>query len=345
MGYHVRKFLFEQDKEKLFQLWQEVLKKPEPKRLQALYKDNSYGITSTWLIFHNEGEKPAGSLSVFPRRFNINGESVLVGINCDIIIQKQHRTLGPAIMMLNALVKGAPGLGYQVLLAMPNQMSQPVFKRAGYEKAGSASRWSKVLKCEEKIQSVIRNRHIARLISPLIDIVLYRVSFIQWTNVHYRKILKESKTVAAKVGNASITEDMPDNGGASSSADYLKWRYAGVGTSNSEVFLLRSGDSKLIGYIIFSVQDDVVVVEQISSSGAHSEEVLLSRFIHEMYVRKARSIQINYFGSQRYEHLLKKFGFMKREPRDVFINIIDEKLRGNIPVFGDISLFDGDLDL
>jgi len=345
MGYHVRKFFFEKDKEQLFQLWKEVLRKPELKRLQALYKDNSYGVTSTWMIFHNESEKPAGSLSVFPRQLDINGESVLVGVNCDIIIQKQHRTLGPAIMMLNALVKGAQDLGYQVLLAMPNQMSQPVFKRAGYIRIGSAFRWSKILKCEEKIQPIIPNKHVIKLVSPLIDILLYRVSFIQWANLRYRGILKEMKIVIDKVGNASILEGMSDNRGVRSSADYLKWRYTDVGTSNSKVFLLKSGDSKLFGYIIFFVQNDVVIVEQISSSGAHSEEILLSRFLHEMYIQKARSIQINYFGTQRYEYLLKKFCFIKREPRDVFINIIDEKLRENTPDFRDISLFDGDLDL
>jgi len=66
-----------------------------------------------------------------------------------------------------------------------------------------------------------------------------------------------------------------------------------------------------------------------------------------MRERGYMSISLLHFGPEDFENLLRRFGFIKREGRGLFVNnLAVNKADGNFPlILKKISWFEGDLDL
>ena len=104
MSYSIKRFDIREDEEKLFSLWQKVLKKPYRKRLHALYNDSSHG-ASSWIIYCDNKADPVGCLAVLPLNILNPKDTTKFGMNHDMIITKENRTLGPAVMLARSLVR------------------------------------------------------------------------------------------------------------------------------------------------------------------------------------------------------------------------------------------------
>lgn len=346
MGYSVNQFDFNRDEDGLCSLWKQVLKNPDNMRFISMYTDNSYGIPASWLIFHDQGAKPVGSVSVFPRMFNIMGSETKIGINFDIITLKQHRTLGPAIMLLKTLARECGEQGYKALIAMPNKKSQPVFKRAGYEKLGTAWRWSKILRSESELPPVIENAHIRKVAGYLIDILLRWISFGTWIKLCNLRYWSKYHTSKVAIGDLIVPDYPHESIMPYSSSGYLKWRYAGVARNKPEAFVLTNEQGQALAYIIYHIENNEAVLESIYSSG--SKRILcliLSKFIKSMYSQRISSIQVLYHGTGMMLDTLKKLGFVKREGHDVFLNTLDRSLEKLAGALREVPLYHGDLDL
>ena len=346
MGYTTRKFNFEQDSEDLFCLWNEILKYPGSQRMVNMFTENSYGKSAAWLIFYNGVENPVGSVAVFPCKAILNGKQILLGVNCDMLILKKHRTLGPALMVLKALIKGCDEYGYQALLAMPNEKSQPVFKRVGYKKIGTAYRWSKVLKSKDKISAIIKWRFPRKAVASFVDLVLKFASIDPWIKFRYFNLWKNSIEKGVTIEQVLIPKNPAVENILKKSPEYLKWRYAtGLCQGDPEIFALYCKE-QLLGYVIYTLDDKEVIVQEFflpgSDSGIH---VLLSKFIKKMYGQKHSAISILHYGPEHFEKMLKQHGFMKREGRDVFVNIFEPKNSDFFASLSNVSWFEGDLDL
>ena len=346
MGYTTKKFNFQQDSEDLLCLWNEVLKYPSPQRMANMFTENSYGIPAAWLIFHDASENPVGSVAVFPRSIVSNAQENLLGINCDMLILKKHRTLGPALMVLKALIKGCRELGYHALFAMPNKKSQPVFKRVGYKKIGTAYRWSKVLKSEDKILPIIKWMLPRKAVALFMDLVLKFASINPWIKFRYFKLWWNFVERDVTLEQVLVPKNPVAENILKKSPDYLKWRYAAVlCQGNPEIFALYCKE-QLLGYVIYTLDDKEVIVQEFFLQGADSGiHVLLSKFIKKMYRQKHSSISILHYGPEHFEKMLKQHGFIKREGRDVFINILEPKKNDLAVSLKNFSWFEGDLDL
>jgi len=226
-GYSIRQFHFGEDKNLLFDLWQSVLQNPIPERMNSMYADNSYGEPLSWLVFHGVELNPVGSVSVFPRQIILDGKTSRIGINCDMVMLKKHRTLGPALMALKNLIKGCAEQGYQFLLAMPNERSQPVFKRVGYQKIGTAYRWSKVLRCGDKLSRLINHQFSRKIIASCVDQVLRCMLFKFWIRLCHVKLWNWGcieKLIS--IESLEFSEVFYSSRVLKKNSEFLKWRYS-----------------------------------------------------------------------------------------------------------------------
>lgn len=345
MNYIVRPFNFSTDRDALYELWQRGLRHPSENRLKALYRDNSYGSAVSWLLWHNK-EQLVGVATILPRNIRVDGRKVFVGVNCDILVEKGHRTLGPALMILRALVEECEHYGYQLLLAMPNEKSVPVFKRIGYQKAGTAHRWARILRVREKLSPWIKNDFLRKACDPLANLFFKACTFDVWWGLRYFKTFRNMSEKTVKLDDFSISSNDFSGNRLERSARYLAWRYSEVFYGQVEIFTLVMKE-QLFGYVIYSIDNGDATVQDIFTTcpecGFH---VLLSLFIEKMYKKKSvGSISILLYGSARLQQILRRCGFIKREGRDIYVNIVDPQLSCNLSDISDIAWFDGDLDL
>jgi hypothetical protein len=349
MTYAIQQFHLRKDYAELLKLWQSVLKNSSPDRLNCMYNDNSYGQPVTWLVLHGSDLIPVGGVSVFPCQMVIDGTKYTIGINCDMLMLKEHRTLGPIMMALKALVKGCTELGYQFLLAMPNKRSQPVFKRIGYQKIGTAYRWSKVLRCEDKLLRFVKYYFLQKIIGRCVNSVLQYMSLELWVRFRYFKMwnygcvekLTASKDIefAGSFYSASMLNK---------NSDFLKWRYSeSLCQGNPVVFSLLCNQN-LLGCVIYTCDGKEVIVQNVISdhNAVGAMGLLLSKFATNMRGQGYKSISMLHFGPAHFEKLLRRLGFLRREGRDLFVNnLLHQNKRDLASALEKVSWFEGDLDL
>jgi hypothetical protein len=345
MGYTTRQFSFLQDNKDMLHLRSEVLQDSDPQRIVNMFMDKSYGTSVAWLIFKDGIESPVGSVSAFPLSLVSNGKKSLLGVNCDMLILKEHRTLGPALMVLKALMRGCRELGYSAMLAKPNEKAQPVFKRAGFKKTGTTFKWNKVIRSEDKTSAIIKWSIPRKTIALFIDLILKFVTIDSWIKFRYFKLRKnfvERKDVTLE---QLYLPNNQDEDALEKSPEYLKWRYSRLCQDHPEIFALYHKE-QLTGCLIYIIDNNRLIIKDVFLPKDKDEiHILLSRFFEKMTRQKHSYISIQYYGSKYFEKILKLHGFKKRRGRDVFINILNSESNDIFSSLGKLSWFEGDLDL
>lgn len=344
MAYSIRLFDKKKDKEGLIAIWQHGLNQPSLQRYEWLYEYHAIERMNTWLLFHDQEKEPVGCASLLAREFYVNKGKIKVGINCDMIIKQKHRTLGPAIILLKAILEDYQKLGYNLLLAIPNRMSQPVFKRVGYSKIGNVERWSKILYSEIKLKRKVKSIFLRKIAGSIIDYILKLMSAELFVLVLRQKIvnkLKEKNEVLAQFEVNSALENIIS---AVRTPEYLKWRHFSF-KKDANVFSLHDKNS-LFGYIVYYFDDkEVIVLEVYLNKYLSNYLVLLALFIRKMRLLKAESISISYFGDKQMQKIFRKLGFMPRDRREVFMHVSSINYEDLFLSKQGWSLFESDLDL
>jgi len=333
-------------KERLYALWEEIIRSPSRIRLEAIYSNNSYGTTSTYMLCYGHDLEVVGSVSLYPCYLNINGRRVKTGINCDMMVLKQHRTLGPAIMVLKSLVRYAVESGYQILLAMPNKDSHPVFKRAGYVIIGKAYRWTRLLRSESKTSSIISNKHLRETASAAIDFGLRWLNGSIWLKIKHWRSYRIIEEEISSFDSAHLSKMTSKISRMDCTQAFLNWRYLDVGSNNSEIFILTVPEEGLFGFVVYYASGKNIIIEDIFCTGMYREiSIILSKFIDKIYRRNMDTIQIIFHGPNRFDKIMRGLGFVKREGRDIFAKFIDKSLVDHIQIRQESLFFDGNMDL
>ena len=172
MAYQTRAFNMEEDKGKLSILWQEKSEKNLQRRFDYMCGSRANRQVKTSLLFDEKSQETVGCLSLFTHTMRVQNKNFKLGVNCDMFVKKEHRLLGPAVILLKSLIKSAQEEGYQALLAMPNKMSAPVFQRVGYARIGELYRWVKVIDFEDKLAGKFKNKVALRIVSVFFNAFL-----------------------------------------------------------------------------------------------------------------------------------------------------------------------------
>lgn len=135
------------DRETMLALWRGNL--GEDARMQSkfnwFYANCPFGEPTLCLLRHVADGSHIGVASAGPRRMQVDGSAMDVGVLVDLAVSAEHRSLGPAMMLQSAVAeRGAVRFG--LLYGFPNPKAAPVFKRVGYSKLGEIVRHARVLR-------------------------------------------------------------------------------------------------------------------------------------------------------------------------------------------------------
>ena len=119
------------------------------------------------LLRHGPSGQRVGVGLLGPRRMLWRGREIRAGVLAYFAVIPEHRSLGPALMLQNALLESSCN-HFDLVYSMPEQGARAVFKRVGYAVIGEMVRYVKVIRHAHYLERMMP-RIVARTIGPLVD--------------------------------------------------------------------------------------------------------------------------------------------------------------------------------
>jgi len=346
--YVVREFNPDQDRENLLAFWKEERPEWDHSRLDWLLKFNGYNHSRIWLLSKDDATaKVLGCASIFMREFIINGENILGGVNCDFFVSKQHRTLGPSMMLMKTIVQEYPQHGAQFLLAYPNKKAISSVKRCEYHEVGEMKRMVKVLNFGYIITPKIANKPFCKIIIPLVNFLFKALSIDFWHQILPRgKQITITTNAPGLVFEKQTFTKMESGVAGKYNDEFVHWRYLDQKHPTTNHVLFFKQEKNVIGFISTIILDNSIMVEDImltDSSFVLAVMVSLINYAREM---QFSSVTIGMMENSFYFNFLERCGFIMREnSRKVLIHCHDPELQIKLLLEKKWWLTDGDVDI
>lgn len=307
------------DRAGLIALWMEVMATRSTTsiadwRYEWFFGENPEGAPTLCVTHHVESRSIVACGAAHPRLTQINGELKLAGNLSDFAVSKRHRTAGAALAVQRRLTNDALER-FEFIYGCPNKEAEPIFKRLRFHIIGTTMSYVRPLRTADKLASMVPAQHrwLSDAASSVADRALaasdarvlwkrfaYRTSIIDRPDDRFDDLWKRAR------GHYGITGER--------SASYLTWRYTNFKTTKYRFFCLEHRLTKrLMGYVAFSVKDDVIIIEDMFCDHPKSRlDLMLLMFASEMRDGKNRSIWISLLAGAWYEKLLRRLLFVRR---------------------------------
>jgi hypothetical protein len=286
MSYSVIKAELHSHKQDIIDIWEKNFPGEIIPKYEWLYELNPAGRAHVWLVRQNESNRYVGTTAVFPREFLVKGKKILAGIAGDFLINLEHRSLGPALMLQKAVLSFVQNDKMAFVYGFPNEKSAPVFKRVGFRILGEKARMVKILSFRDLLD-VRFGRSAARVLGPILDCISKAGSSIVWgkKNRGYR---------GEEVSNIhKFLELFSDNGfkgfliHGNRTTEYLKWKFVNSPMIKNKLFALldeKSGKPK--AYLVYRSLANTVEIRDFS----YTEERGVPETLVRDFVKHAKSL-------------------------------------------------------
>jgi len=281
MAYEVIEADLDKNKKDIIKLLTENLSENNDfeKRFSWIYENNPYGSPKAWLLRQKEKDEFVGCASLFPRRVYINGKPTMAGIVGDTMVNKGHRTLGPALMLQRPIILLCQNSAFPIIYGFPNELSEPVNLRSGYKIIGKRVRLVRISRSKKTLQK-FTNNFSSILLAPLADIFLKimtssfkrgkelkKMSYdiLEYFDERFDLLWKKYNKPAGIVGEKT--------------SKYLNWRYISHPNQNFKIFAFKNENNDLVGYIVYATEGDNITIEDILC--LNNFDAVINKFIIE----------------------------------------------------------------
>ncbi|MFM9961591.1 MAG: hypothetical protein ACKV2Q_10230 [Planctomycetaceae bacterium] len=295
-------------REPLLTLWHRNLPGASRDRFEWLY---GTGRAEALLL----GDRQAiGAGGLMRRRFSVAGQLIEGGAAIDLNVDEQQRSVGPAMTLARAVMKLADENGCSCLYGFPIPRAAGVLKRCGYRQIGEVSNWTKLLRSEAKLRSVLRSPLAAKLAGPLVDLVLRWKSSENGRRLPRQVVVETPATFDERFNRLWRTAAQQFGVLGERSADYLRWRFTKCPELKYECFALTGrGSGELLGYIVWHRSDESICIADLLAVDDTATELLLAEFIRQARRLRADAIRMSCFAAPRFYAQLEEAGFSRRQ--------------------------------
>lgn len=266
--------------------------------------------------------KAEGVQGLHARRFQFGALTLNAVALADLVVNAEHRSLGPALMLMRRSVEIAQE-HFELTYGLPNERAAAVCARAGLRALGSLKRYAKPLASREKLGARI-SPGLAMLLAPLVDRALTARDAWRGAKLGMRLTCRTSSW-----NNPALDDIWAQRGAglllSQRSADMLRWRFDGARLPQSsprwEICIAHDASSAVQGYVVwrqnagfFEVGDFFVknVSQQLTP--------MMLGFARYAKRHQAVSISVQFFGDPRVVQSLLAAGMQLRpEEAAVFI--------------------------
>lgn len=117
----------------------------QPGKYDHFYRDSPHGPPLIQLLRHQPSGELVGVIGAGPRPMFWQGRAIRAGVVAHFAVTPSHRSLGPALVLQQALVEAARGR-FDLLYGLPRPGAVGVSRRAGFGVMGRLARHAKVLR-------------------------------------------------------------------------------------------------------------------------------------------------------------------------------------------------------
>lgn len=299
MSYEVIKADIHRDRRAIIEFWDSHNDKKLGPKFDWIYTSNPDGEASTFLLKHSELEGYVGMASVFPRKFAIKNETYTGGIQGDFYIQSKHRTFGPALMLIRAILNAITELDLDFLYAFPNRKAEPIFRRAGYEYLGSTKKYIRLFNTQRllKEKTPIPDS-LVKWFGPLANGLINGSYPDAWTFNFGRYRTRVSSTLDFDVEH--LLNDYQAGWFTSlKSKTYLAWKYEQDPDDDNLFFYISDRTDKVVGCIVFCIeQPNLVQIREI----LHTQDQYTLHALIGLFFKRMRTENHEYAYAQIYEN-------------------------------------------
>ena len=204
------------------------------------------------------------------------------------------------------------------MMGFPNLASQGILKRLGYERVGESVRFSLLMRTRSKFVIRLADRHfpvwLARPASVALDIGL---------------LLRNKLGGSAGTTHVLSSMDRLDDGWqqlwernsasrffqGKHDVDYIRWRYCQCPYKDYRLFELFDDGQNLVAFLIFSIRDDVVLVDDFRYVNEKWLPSLFNRFWKSMRPTGNVAINIGLLVTDSIKEIMTKAGFTARSSK------------------------------
>lgn len=283
------------------------------RRTEWMYKTNPAGPAVVCTIRHNKSEKDVGVLALCKRQIKTRSGIQNAGIFCDLVADRSHRTLGPALQLMQEALNTATPLKLNKIYGWPNEKSIVLFKRFPSAELGQVAIYRRYFNW----RSIFAN-YMPRLPAAALG-SMFNVadSTLQWVvNQLIRRLYDVSEidsfdqTVDALWSTAC--ERYEEIGVRD--AEFLNWRFC----QNSEIqhrilAVFSRKERNLVGYVVYRELNEtsVEMSDFLAKDSRFSELALLQAFCHYVKTIGYEKVSVHFAGNTTTSRNLSICGFIR----------------------------------
>ena len=280
-------------------------------RFKWLYCDGPFGEAQAWVAQDEATGEIAGAAAAFPRRMYFDGEEKMGLVLGDFCMGERYRSLGPSLQLQSACLRAINQGPFEFFYDFPSASMMAVYKRLAVPQAGTFVRRAKPLRVEEKIESVIRAKSLARAIGVVANLALARRG---WEG---SKDACEIEPHPGPCGDEFTVLDsqLRSQPGIKTArtAQYLNWRYLTHPDSMHDILAARR-EGALIGYTVCTRNPaDAVIVDLCSVDEPNVIARLLGAAVEKFRLCGAATVSLSTGDSHPWQSVFEKAGFRRRE--------------------------------
>lgn len=312
-----------QDREQILALWNQAFpaSTQHPIKYDWCYVPTPLGEGRLYVLEHGDDAGIIGVQGIVPRRWWFNGEAKATGICADLVVDKNHRSIGPALSLVRGVVEIEQALPNAMLLyGFPNPKSEALYRRAGYMKMGEITRYAKPLRLRIWLARKGLPSALAYVAGMLVDLAVQArlvlttvVASRQWRCLPATEFDSRFDDLwsraAVNVGPMVIRN-----------SDYLRWRFGNNFAGQTRVMVLQREDGSLDGYVVYMVNGDkmVSIMDFLAVDNVKVLPAMLKLFARAMYKQGYHGITLEFFGPKPIANTLIQIGFSPRETNPIY---------------------------
>lgn len=308
MSYVVTETDTHQDRETILDLWTRNLPATSENRYSWLYER---GPAVSWLLRSGSGQA-IGATGLMRRTFRSPAGNLRAGQAIDLCVDRSHRAAGPALGLQRAVTATVENGELDLIYGFPNEKSEAVLRRVGYNTIGNLTRWVKLLSSEKVIEPWLPRRLPRKATSLAVDCLL-KLTSPEWRyrlpdNLHLEVTDRFDQRFDALWQTAAPRFHFVGE----RTSDYLNWRFGQCPNVVHRAFCLSEKDARLVAYLVYSLRGSEAYVSDLFFTNVSNLKLLLARFLRQMRWEKVGLVGTDYTGSSLVTRTLRSFGFWQR---------------------------------
>ena len=302
----------EKNRDEILAIWKRNLSTAHESRYSWMYEKNQTGgAVSAWMVRAPRGDV-VGTTGMLRRNVMVGNHRLIAGQVIDMVVDKTHRTAGPALMLQRAVIDLPDSNSIGFLYGFPNKESEIVLARAGYRVLGVFHRWTKPLRSEYKFSDSSLARMPMKWIFFVVDAAMKALSGEFHSRKHGDLRIEVKDSFDVRFDSLWVQASRNCHIMGERSATYLSWRFGNKLREDHRVFCVSQTNGALLGYAVYQLIDRRIDIVDFCATDLDSIDTLFIEFIRHWRAEDVYSISVTYLGSKAVTQRLRRIGFYKR---------------------------------